>query len=983
MDIDSFPMDNTHPLRDSYGNSSVLTPFHSKYLAHELTKRVSADNAEKLSQSLSNATVELNPHQVDAALFAFRSPLSRGAILADEVGLGKTIEAGLIISQLWAERKRSILCLVPAALRKQWNRELTEKFFIDSLILESRSYKEAQKNGNLTPFRQENKVVICSYQFASSHAAEILLEQWDLVVIDEAHRLRNVYKKSSKIARILRDCVGMRPKVLLTATPLQNSLMELFGLISFIDDKIFGSEVSFREQFTKGSNGDVPFDHLKERIETVCKRTLRRQVIAYVRYTNRNSFTQDFTPTNDEQLLYSQVSEYLQKPTLIALPSGQRQLITLVLRKILASSSFAIGATLNTMIERLEKMQKAAKPAATGEDVTEVVGDDIDHVDELEEEWDETDEPPAPVPPDAEKVAAISKEIEELRSYWSLAKSIRSNAKGEALLLALQKGFENATALGTPHKALIFTESRRTQLYLLELLQSRGYQNDVVIFNGTNSDPDSKRIYKEWVGRHQGQDCISGSPSADMRSALVDEFRDRASIMIATESAAEGVNLQFCNVVVNYDLPWNPQRIEQRIGRCHRWGQQHDVVVINFLNRANAADLRVFQLLQEKFKLFDGVFGASDEVLGALESGVDFEKRISEIYQSCRSTADINTAFDKLQQELEGQIQTALRDAANKIFENFDEEVGRKLRLVNEETKERRNHYSEMLWRLTQAELGHDATFGSEDNTFVLTKQPPGIAETIPLGTYCLKNEKPPEGEHLYRVGHPLAQALITTAKARVLPPSEIVFDCTQTFGRISQAEQLKGKSGWLRLTKLTISALEIEEHLIFTGHIDDGELLDHERCQKLMQVSGEVNSSAPVPADIEVSLRESLEGNRKELMGTAEDRNKRYFEMEMDKLERWSEDLKNGLEFEIKELGKQITETKRDLHRQSDLQTKLDAHKRVKELERSRLEKRKSLFEAQDKIDADKDDLIVKTEAKLKQQVTEEEVFTIRWRVQ
>jgi hypothetical protein len=200
---------------------------------------------------------------------------------------------------------------------------------------------------------------MCSYQFARSKVADVQTLPWDLVVIDEAHRLRNVYKKSNKIARTLRDAVGPRPKVLLTATPLQNSLMELFGLISFIDPHIFGSEESFREQFAKRSDG-LPagqFQNLRTRIQHICQRTLRRQVTEYIRYTRRISITQDFTPTDAELQLYESVSSYLQKPELFALPKSQRQLITLILRKILASSSFAIAATLGTMIARLEAMQ--------------------------------------------------------------------------------------------------------------------------------------------------------------------------------------------------------------------------------------------------------------------------------------------------------------------------------------------------------------------------------------------------------------------------------------------------------------------------------------------------------------------------------------------------------------------------------------------------------------------------------------------------
>ena len=172
-----------------------------------------------------------------------------------------------------------------------------------------------------------------------------------------------------------------------------------------------------------------------------------------------------------------------------------------------------------------------------------------------------------------------------------------------------------AVELGAAEKAIIFTESRRTQSYLLRVLGDSPWSEGIVLFNGSNTDERSKQIYARWLDRHQGTDRVTGSKTADMRSALVDYFREEGRIMIATEAGAEGINLQFCSLVVNYDLPWNPQRIEQRIGRCHRYGQKHDVVVVNFLNRKNAADKRVYELLSEKFHLFEGIFGASDEVL--------------------------------------------------------------------------------------------------------------------------------------------------------------------------------------------------------------------------------------------------------------------------------------------------------------------------------------------------------------------------------
>ncbi|MGH8586557.1 MAG: SNF2-related protein, partial [Gammaproteobacteria bacterium] len=619
-----------------------VTDYHAKYLAHELTRRCAFDSVEKLASVLADAQVDLNPHQVDAALFAFQSPFSKGAILADEVGLGKTIEAGLLLAQKWAERKRRLLVILPANLRKQWSQELEDKFYLPSVILETRSFNEAIRARNLNPFQQD-AVVLCSYQFARSKEPYLRQTTWDLVVIDEAHRLRNVYKNSSKIALSIKQAVAAFPKVLLTATPLQHSLLELYGLVSIIDDYAFGDLESYRTRFARLSNEDN-FAELKERLAPICKRTLRREVLEYVKYTNRHALVQEFVPTPEEQRLYDLVSAYLQRDTLYALPASQRQLVTLILRKLLASSTYAISGTLNAMAQRL---QAAAAAAETVETPPEGLSEDWEQLDELADEWEGDTDGPAPAERarlTPEQLAELKREMAELREFYALARSIIKNSKGEVLLTALRRGFEAAAraqaAQGSPalqQKAVIFTESRRTQEYLFRLLEQTEFAGKVMLFNGTNNDPTSKAIYQRWLAQHAGTDRISGSPSADMRAALVDYFRDEAAILIATEAAAEGINLQFCNLVVNYDLPWNPQRIEQRIGRCHRYGQKFDVVVVNFLNKKNAADQRVYELLDEKFQLFSGVFGASDEVLGAVESGVDFEKHIAAIYQQCRT----------------------------------------------------------------------------------------------------------------------------------------------------------------------------------------------------------------------------------------------------------------------------------------------------------------------------------------------------------
>ncbi|RYG21104.1 DEAD/DEAH box helicase [bacterium] len=327
----------------------AISDHQAKYLAHVLTRKHPSDSAEKLAGTLVDAKVDLNPHQVEAALFAFKSPFSKGAILADEVGLGKTIEAGLVISQKWAESRKRILIIAPSNLRKQWFGELAEKFFLPAVILEAKSYNAAKRNGDETPFDRTDGVVICSYQFAKSKSADVQRVQWDLVVIDEAHRLRNVYKPSNVIANTLKDSLQHCRKLLLTATPLQNSLLELYGLVSVIDEQAFGDLQSFREQYAR-LDDDAKFETLKARLKPLCHRTLRKQVLQYVPYTARHAMTEHFTPGQDEETLYEMVSDYLQRDGLQALPAGQRALITLVLRKLLASSTFAIAGALTTMV---------------------------------------------------------------------------------------------------------------------------------------------------------------------------------------------------------------------------------------------------------------------------------------------------------------------------------------------------------------------------------------------------------------------------------------------------------------------------------------------------------------------------------------------------------------------------------------------------------------------------------------------------------
>ncbi len=969
-----------------------LTAYHAKYFAYELTKRYSSDSLEKLTPTLSDAQVDLNPHQVEAALFAFQSPFSMGAILADEVGLGKTIEAGIVIAQKWAERKRKILIIVPSSLRKQWSQELADKFFLPSVILESKNFNQEFKSGNRNPFLRE-KIVICSYHFARAKELHLRGVHWDLAVIDEAHRLRNVYKPGNKIGNSIKQSLKDFRKVLLTATPLQNSLMELYGLVSIVDEYIFGDKKSFQNQFVRLSdNGN--FDDLKERLKPICKRTLRRQVKEYVNFTNRKCITQEFFPTPEEDRLYHLVSDYLQQPVLFALPSSQRQLMTLILRKLLASSTYAISGTLEALTQRLEDMveKHAAVASVEGALAQSEVADDYETYEELADEWSEEES-------DAlngngytpEEIGLMKAEMSSLREFYGLAESIHKNSKGEALLTALKSGFEEARRIGASRKAVIFTESRRTQEYLKNILEgSEEYRGKIVLFNGSNNDEKSKEIYTLWLERYQGTDKVSGSRTADMRAAIVEYFRDEAIIMIATEAAAEGINLQFCSMVVNYDLPWNPQRIEQRIGRCHRYGQKYDVVVVNFLNKKNAADQRVYELLKDKFQLFEGVFGASDEVLGTIESGVDFEKRIAQIYQESRTEAEIQASFDALQTELEQQINEKMQSAREKLLTNFDEEVHEKLRVHKENSKIYLNKYEKWLWRLTQYFVEPYARFEEQEYSFYLVKNP-FPDETIHPGPYRIG--KNIEDANLYRIGHPLAQRIVERCKTATLGTGELIFNYSGTpETKIAILEPLIGKSGWLAIINLTITALETEDHLLFCGIDDEGAALDIDQCQRLFSLPASppkkggqgVNSPLRRGAggDVHSRLEEIAQSQEAAVLQKTAERNTNFFDSEMEKLDKWADDLKNSLELELKQLDVEIKTRKTEAKKLLKLEEKVQAQREIKEMEKKRKTLRQNLFQAQDDVDRRKDALIEEIEARLKQQIEKTELFTIRWRL-
>ena len=962
-----------------------LSAYQAKYYAHELQRSYANDHVGKLAGLLFDAQVEPKPHQIDAALFALQTSYMPGVILADEVGLGKTIEAGIVISQFWSERKRNVLVIAPSSLRQQWQQELQEKFLIPSMLLDPKLKDEQLASSTI----MRSEVLICSYEFALRHETN-LTRQWDLVICDEAHRLRNFYTGRNKAPEAISHIVREAHKtLLLTATPLQNRLEELYGLVSVFDPNYFYSLDAFRERYVK-AKGIGDNDDLVERVAAISKRTLRKDADKYIHFTKRLPLTIEFMPSKEEIELYNKVNLYLQREELFAFGNSQRHLTALIIRKRLGSSTYAVASTLENIANRLDtEIRDGIRRDSRGGFIMA----DFEEGDLTEEELEELEGgvtvTTAKFGPgagagdklDNETIQAMRQEVNELRSYAALARGITVNQKAVKLSDALDKGFERLRELGAPQKAIIFTDSTKTQEYIARSLAEVGRGDGLVLFNGSNESPATNEIYRAWLVANKDGDLITGIPAADRRKALVDYFRDHGTIMIATEAAAEGINLQFCSMVVNYDLPWNPQRVEQRIGRTHRFGQKYDVVVVNFSNKGNIAEARILELLANKFHLFESVFGASDEILGAIEDGFDFEKKINEILSSSRSDADIERAFQQLEKQYATEITSEMAAAKSKVFDNLDPNVQDRLKSYDSQSGEVLNKFERLLLAVTKRALVDHATFEGDGRHFVLNASPVDEAKT---GRYYFKSE-PLENAHQYRFDSPLAHYVVLSSQAADTPSRELTFSLSQSERVSTAVKTLEGKSGELtvKVVRFRIKAKndDISESYILSGGLtDDGQWLDHEYVADILDLSC-IHEGSEVSIDNSQFSRQ-LNERREQLQKEVQGRNSRYYDQQEELLYRNQQDRRAESEGKIREYRNKEKEARKNSRTTDDPMEQLKfKHEARRWAERAEEEDEASRT-ARKKMREEADRYLSLIEQALKGTQEIEELFSIRWKV-
>lgn len=809
--------------------------------AEELTRRHPTSGYDGMESLESSSDTILYPHQIHASHFSVSNPLLKGVLLADEVGLGKTVEAAMIIKEMAYRGKRNILVMASRSLCQQWVGELQTRFGLTFPILDAGTVRRMRR-GAEPPYAG---LRIATYHFVNTHIGEIAKTPWDLIVVDECHTLKNPQGAlHGSLKRIPRAFT-----LLLTATPIQNYLTELHAISALIDDQLLGTPFSFRERYCGDDRGlrVQNVEELKERLARFAIRTLRGDV-PEIKFTERIPKLFNFDLFPDEQQLYESVSGYLSRPNwAFGDNAAGKYLIVMVYRKLLASSSFALREALRKVAERLEAIAAGKKVRPLR--VSDLGSEARESAREIAEE----------VPPEvAEQQEAVRKsirdELEEVQGYLRLCDSIKENAKGIRLVSAMLE------LMQAGDKVLVFTQYKATQHYLARKLRDAGYT--VVEFSGD----------------------LKGHPNPDKdeREQAKRQFRNQAQVMIATDAGAEGLNLQFCHIVVNYDLPWNPMKIEQRIGRCHRIGQQYDVVVANLVALGNAVDARLVQLLTDKIHLFDSVLGESDEILGALEEGIDFERAVFGILQTCRSPEDIDAAFDGLQREMEHVILDR-RARGRSLLQGFDDRLRDHLRLAETAARAALDRRTRQL---------RDFLLGSLELYGANVEESDGVYRVVTPAQYFLQSAElvDPEytgtftksrsdGVSLLNKRHPL----ITTALAVHMDLGHRAAVVLEYTGKhtIHGLEQLVGSTGWWLNFTVSFTGFETEDHIISVALVRDGDRLSvhpllSDNLARITVSNGQWREDLPFPRTEVVT--EWLSGAVELLRSAILERNAQYY---------------------------------------------------------------------------------------------------------
>jgi hypothetical protein len=941
------------------GRAPSLHPLQRRYLAEDLVRLRRADEKRRHVASQRRGRIDPNPHQIDAVMFALRRVREGGCILADEVGLGKTIEAGLVIAQLLAEGARRILVILPKPLLGQWRQELFDLFGI-----------EVREGPLVAETYSGSGVFLIGREIAGSEpGADVLqeVEPFDLCVIDEAHEVfSGIYRRfgksgdltldspHAKRAARVRSFLGETPVLLLTATPMQNSLTELWGLAQYVEPTgtLLGNLPTFRQVFCDGDDRQLVSgqeQELRRRMGMICQRTLRRQAQEFLErpFVNRRAQLFEYTMTAAEKELYEDVTRYLLQPDLVAFRGNHRRLLLIGFHRRMASSLPALAASLHNVAARLRGLQERFEPGELDAEAAAVLSDLEEEVEAVEDR--DVDEGARP------GIEAIREELQLVESLERRARELPHDSKAEAMKRAVRIVLERAERGEGKGKLVIFTESLATQDYLRELLLETGVdQGEITVFRGQNNSPRARQALDRW---QQEQAAVMPaynrpSPAVAMRLALVHEFKTRSKVLLATEAGAKGLNLQFCDTIINYDLPWNPQRIEQRIGRCHRYSQTHDVTVINFLASDNDAQRLTFEILSQKLDLFGTVLDASDAVLhepstrtpetlaGVL--GTDFEHHLRRIYEQAGTVEEIEVKLREFRDTMGDErkrFEEALERTRGLIESRLDEKVRGSFAQIQEDLPQTLADFDRDLDRLiggylAAQEIDHQR---SQENGHVFyrvaasDRLPEALRSGLTVVIGPAANANPGDPVHL---GHPLVQAAVQESRHAAVGLLRVRF---HQLPAGSPLLACRGRRGRLQVWKLLHTGFEPVERLVPVVLLEgDQQLLPESQANALLELA--VSDLAQLDPPLSVD-EEDLEDAVEEMQFLEQSRiaaeEHEHFARTMDQLERFVEDQILVLQRQVARLQQQIEQGQQQRDAAVGAAARSEAEKRLRRLDR------------------------------------------------
>lgn len=788
-----------------------------------------------------------------------------------------------------------------------------------------------------------------------------------MVVIDECHNLCN---QQGIISSTIRKTLSHSPKILVTATPLQNSASELYSLASMINEYLFGSKDCFEHRFLNPKT-EEDFKEVKRRLSPIMVRTLRKD--SKVNFVNRIAMTKNFRLNPSEKCLYVAMERFLSRDNLHCLAGGQRTLIKMTLRRLLASSPQNLAETLKRLKQRLNDTLRVQGDLP--EPVKSMPREQLDDLERLQ-----TFKLRLSHKFSKEELSEIRQEAVELEKLYHLAVSTKDSNRIEALLYALEEGLDRVVNNGGNRKAVIFTEFLQTQQHLSELIENKPeFKKRTVMINGANLNSQAEKIYRDWLKVNRSSPHFRNSPNIDRKTALLDHFEKHADILIATEAAAEGLNLQFCSLVINYDLPWNPQRIEQRIGRCHRYGQENDVVVVNFMNRDNHAERRLLELLETKLGLFKGIFGSSNEVLGLLGDGRNFERWVGQVFTQCRNKEEIEAEFSKQEALIDKLKSTFHKTASTRLGGELWDGIKDTFKGHPEDLRLEIELHRNKLWQIIKHGYGKFGKFSDRTMTFSLpelySNGEKKAAVIIPKGNYAIRYTQRPGFKQLTFADAVVQEVLLECKEDSLdgVDNRQLRFDLSNASNDEFNFNSLRGKNGWLRVTTVHCKCHFEYEELVYSGcFISDGKLwiMPQEMVKELLEQPCKVTTVKTLKRDgLDYIRKNDKEEIRKEKDSVIQ-QYEAYIASVQERLTTWKNERLETMRTKLKTIQQNLT----DLKDEGDAQ--------AIELAQMRFDRTwKQYCHDSTELERKVEHSIAQDKRKFSPEATPEEIFTIRWK--